>query len=473
MAAFRTLSALLAVLVAGGFLLVTAPQSAAADSVISTYSGVGGASQRPSLALSADGSVLYVANGTASTVSVLDAASGAVLATIPTPGNANSLTLSPDGSKLYVGLNVGTNSDPDALVVIDTATRAIVGSSIAVGGDGTSGIAVTPNGSTLYVPIGNANLVDVIDTTTRAVTQLPNTVTQPRIPVLSPDGTHLYVSHFLSPVATEHITSYDLTASPVTAVDIPLPSLGSLDGMTMSPDGSHVYFTQRTATISRFGTVDTATNAVTMLDGIGGGARGVAVTPDGARAYVADFTDNTVAIIDLATNTLVSTVSVPGGPQDVVISPDGRFAYVSTSTVRSVARIAIDFAPSIVTTSLPAGTVGDAYSSTLVASGFPAPTFSVTGTLPPGLSIDPTTGALSGTPTTAGSYTFRVTATNTVRGVPASVDRDFTIVIRGIAVLAASGIDAVPPLIAGGAALLVGFLAVARGTRRARRSARS
>lgn len=68
---------------------------------------------------------------------------------------------------------------------------------------------------------------------------------------------------------------------------------------------------------------------------------------------------------------------------------------------------------SISTASLPAGTVGTAYSQTLVATGGTTPyTWSVSvGTLPAGLSLNTVTGAITGTPTTAGttSVTFRVT----------------------------------------------------------------
>jgi hypothetical protein len=58
------------------------------------------------------------------------------------------------------------------------------------------------------------------------------------------------------------------------------------------------------------------------------------------------------------------------------------------------------------------GTAGTAYSQTLSAS--PAGgnyTYSASGSLPPGLNLNPSTGVLSGTPTTNGSFTFTVTAT--------------------------------------------------------------
>lgn len=67
----------------------------------------------------------------------------------------------------------------------------------------------------------------------------------------------------------------------------------------------------------------------------------------------------------------------------------------------------------------PGGTVGTAYSATLTASGGTAPyTWSVVGgTLPPGIGpIGGSTGALTGTPTTAGTYsgiTFNVADTGT------------------------------------------------------------
>jgi len=53
-------------------------------------------------------------------------------------------------------------------------------------------------------------------------------------------------------------------------------------------------------------------------------------------------------------------------------------------------------------------TVGQAYAESLtVSNGTPPYTFSITsGSLPPGLTLNTSTGAISGTPTTAGTYTF-------------------------------------------------------------------
>ncbi|WP_449281840.1 putative Ig domain-containing protein [Leucobacter sp.] len=57
--------------------------------------------------------------------------------------------------------------------------------------------------------------------------------------------------------------------------------------------------------------------------------------------------------------------------------------------------------------------VGEPVDVTFTADGTPAPEYSIgEGALPNGLSLDPATGRVSGTPTTAGAYSFTIVATN-------------------------------------------------------------
>jgi len=69
-------------------------------------------------------------------------------------------------------------------------------------------------------------------------------------------------------------------------------------------------------------------------------------------------------------------------------------------------------APVFTAQSPPDGEDDDAYSYSYVATG--ATSYAVaSGTLPTGLSLNTTTGAITGTPTTPGTYTFVISATNT------------------------------------------------------------
>ena len=73
--------------------------------------------------------------------------------------------------------------------------------------------------------------------------------------------------------------------------------------------------------------------------------------------------------------------------------------------------------PTITTTSLPGGTVSQAYSQSVTATGGTGPySWSViSGSLPPNLSLSPTgtpSATISGTPTTAGTYNFTVQVTD-------------------------------------------------------------
>ncbi len=66
---------------------------------------------------------------------------------------------------------------------------------------------------------------------------------------------------------------------------------------------------------------------------------GVAVGPDGTRAYVVNSVSNTVSVIDTATNTVTGTIPVGALPVGVAVSPDGTRAYVTNQDANTVSII--------------------------------------------------------------------------------------------------------------------------------------
>jgi Ice-binding-like/Putative Ig domain len=100
--------------------------------------------------------------------------------------------------------------------------------------------------------------------------------------------------------------------------------------------------------------------------------------------------------------------------------------------------------PALTAGTPPTARVGTPYSFAVSASGAPAPTFTVTsGNLPAGLALNSATGIISGTPTTVGSSTFTVTATN---GVGVDVSSIITITAAR-PVLALTGVNVLPELL--------------------------
>jgi len=106
------------------------------------------------------------------------------------------------------------------------------------------------------------------------------------------------------------------------------------------------------------------------------------------------------------------------------LNPFGNNTKQFTGTVGSA------IAPTINTTTLGSLTAGTAFSVTLSASGSTPITYAVqSGSLPTGLSLNTSTGVISGTPSAVGSYTFTIRATNAA----GYNDQAFTESVTGVA----------------------------------------
>jgi hypothetical protein len=99
-----------------------------------------------------------------------------------------------------------------------------------------------------------------------------------------------------------------------------------------------------------------------------------------------------------------------------------------SATVNRTFTLAVAVPITIGTATLPAGIVGSNYTSTLTAGGGSSPfTWTlISGQLPPGLTLDPASGVITGTPTVAGSYSIQVQATDSA-GTKAAATLTLTI----------------------------------------------
>jgi uncharacterized protein (TIGR03437 family) len=113
--------------------------------------------------------------------------------------------------------------------------------------------------------------------------------------------------------------------------------------------------------------------------------------------------------LNATTGVLSGTPTAPGTYNFTVTATDFNGASVSRAFSLVVACPAVTLSP----TTLPGGQVGAAYTQTLTATGGGTPSFALSaGALPPGLTLNTATGALSGTPTQAGTFTFTIRATD-------------------------------------------------------------
>jgi YVTN family beta-propeller protein len=249
----------------------------AVTATIPTRYGVSG------LAISPDGAHLYATDGASGTVSVIDTAANAVTTTIPVGPDPLGVAVSPDGRAVYVA----EDSDPGTLTVIDTGTAAVT-RRIPVGGN-PAAVAITPDGRTAYVTSDASNTVSVLDTATGVLTaavpvgQYPGAGQYPQAVTIAPDGRYAYV-------ASPQIGAVTVIDTSTLTLVGRIPTSGFV---IAPPGGRRAYLFGGGVSV-----VDTSTNTVTSTAATSLRATSGAVSHDGRRLYLADSTDSTVTIVD-------------------------------------------------------------------------------------------------------------------------------------------------------------------------------
>lgn len=185
----------------------------------------------------------------------------------------HGIALTTDGSKLYVGLE---NADIPGIVVYDTRTKKVI-RKIDVVLRGGHFLAIQPGTDKLYYPMREDDRVLVIDTRTDAITKV----------IAIPGG-------------------------PV--------------GVGFAPNGDVWIHNDGDGTVH---VIDSRKDSVvTVLKNLGEGAGRMAVSADGKWAASTHGTTQDVALINAVTKAVVATIKIGRGPAFPLFSPDGTKLYL-------------------------------------------------------------------------------------------------------------------------------------------------
>ena len=417
-----TVALVAALLVAGSSATATETSSldayvlqAAGGKAIDTSShlvtgGLGGLAAPTDVAFARDGSRGFVTSSSTDVVSVVDPATNAVVSSIPTGDGPSAVAVSPDGTRVYVMLAAGV------VQVLDVATAAEV-DRIAVGAAG--GLAISPDGATGYVAAGSLHELDLATGTVTTSYPVGPTVGATGI-VLSPDGSRGYVT--ANAIFGGTLVVVDLAAQQVLGE----PGFGSFPGrMAITPDGRRLLVAVSSTYVDTgYGAGFIPGRTVRVLDtatlawgghidlGAAGSAwfqqntaSGLAVTPDGGSVYVGVPRTDVVAVADITTRAVTATVPVLD-PGVIGIEPE----HDSTPAPPVPPQVVDAVADSGGTTRSGGTAVADVLANDTV-DGLPATpsalALSSTSSTDPGVVLDASTRAVTvaqGTP--VGTYTI-------------------------------------------------------------------
>lgn len=225
----------------------------------------------------------------------------------------------------------GTGLDP-----AQPPSSAVI-ASIPIGDYGTD-VAVRADGARAYVTL-RTNKVLAIDTASRTVTATITTGGQPGAVALTPDGARGYAMDMTAQSLFALDTRHDALLATIPVGIIARPIL--TPAIAVAADGSRAYVTNATSEDDHLLIVDTAANQIVKDKFLPIHPAGVAVGPDGTKAYVVGCKlaciDGTLLTLDAATASVTSTLPLAAAPSGLVLSPDGKRAYVANGRDASIA----------------------------------------------------------------------------------------------------------------------------------------
>ena len=314
-----------------------------------------------SVALTRDGKRALVANSWSDTVSVIDAASLEVTRTLKAGFEPNAAVADPAGAYVYTANRIGND-----ISVLEMSTGSEIKRLVA--GRGASYLALSPDGARLYCTHVYPNPgrfrtppeseITVVDTARQVVVERVRLHNSAGVfhAAFTPDGRiglacQLRPKNLIPLAHVEHgwVMGNGLAVFRDGAVfHVPIDELDRYFtppyGIAVAPDASAVYVSasgsdsvtaidlkRLAAYLPRADANDLSGSAayVTARIPVGRNPKGLALSPDGARLYVANRLDDSISVIDAATRRVVRTIDL-GGPQELTTLRRGeRLFYTS------------------------------------------------------------------------------------------------------------------------------------------------
>ncbi|HUY24158.1 MAG TPA: YncE family protein [Candidatus Saccharimonadales bacterium] len=289
---------------------------------------------------------VLVGDGSTGTVFVIAAGSTSATA-IPPPiaSGVASLTVSRDGSRVYVAFKDGM------LGTISTASDSYVGVPLDLGSASAPGqMVVTPDSSDLYVAETGANQVVEVDTSSNSLVRSPVAIAAPVNLALTPDGATLFVDGGSQTAGISVLATSDNTLNPTTI------AVAAPEAMAISPDGTSLYVLTDSSSGTAITMIDTSTDAV------GSGVAlstqdqpaNLALAPGGSALYVTDGAAQSLYVLGMTYfDPSSSSPPAPSGlalgftPGALAITPEGGTAYLDGTTSNNTPEVvAVDLASS-------------------------------------------------------------------------------------------------------------------------------
>jgi Bacterial surface proteins containing Ig-like domains len=279
--------------------------------------------------------------------------------------------------------------------------------------------ALSAGSHTIYAVLTNgAAVVGISNTLTFVVDTTAFSISTTTLPDAS---TSAYYSQQLLPTSTA--TSATLTWSMISGA---LPtglslSAGGLISGYPTTIGSYTFTVQATSmggqTAQKALTISvytTTANATRLPNGNTGTAYSYTLTFGIAASWSVATGSKLPAGLSLSSAGVIGGTPTTAGTYTFCITLNVSSSAVGATplSITQTYTMTVTSIPIITTLTLNDGNVGTGYSQSLVASNAPTSWSIISGGLPTGLSINIKTGAITGTPTAVGSYTFSIVAKN-------------------------------------------------------------